>query len=378
MNKIRILLAPNSFKESKDAVFIAASLQKHFSVNPSIEIINSPVSDGGDGFLNVCSKKFLLKPLTYYVKSIYSDTLNEVIVGYSRESKAVYIESADLIGMKIVPGQFRNPAKFNSKPLGELLKLIKSDVQSSKILASKIIIGVGGTCTNDLGLGVCESFGLQIMDENNRKIKLEPKNFIKAVKLNWRKPCLPFSIETVIDVENPLLGELGAIKMFSEQKGAKPSELDLLEKGFTNIINIIKDNGMIPGSNNLFGAGGGLATGLSLFLNASIKPAKDFIFKDLELTTYMNFADVIIVGEGKFDKQSLLNKATGLIINNSESLNKKIFLICGEAEHTVKELLPDNVTVLELTKYFNSVKESIDKIELGLELVSREILLNLH
>ena len=130
---------------------------------------------------------------------------------------------------------------------------------------------------------------------------------------------------------------------------------------------------MIDSVENLSGAGGGLAAGLSIFFNAKLKSAKEFILKDLSISKIKNDIDYVVTGEGYFDAQSLMEKGTGIIIDEFKDSAKKIFLVCGRIDQKVKEKLNGNVYCIELQKYFSSKEESINNFENGIELACKEI-----
>ncbi|MFA6979413.1 MAG: glycerate kinase [Ignavibacteriaceae bacterium] len=368
MKKIKLLIAPNSFKECADAIEIAKIITENFA-EPEFQVKSIPISDGGDGFLNICQNNFHLEIVPREIRSFYDDTFSQVPVGVSIDHKIIYMESAEIIGMKKIPLEKRNPSILNSSNLGELLiKLEKEFLEFSKI-----ILGLGGTATNDLGLGLCVPFGLKLFNKNGEELQVQPKYFVEVHSIVLPKQKNIFTLEIVTDVEVPLLGETGTSKTFAKQKGATEQEIEILEKGVKNIISILKKEHGIDFSSRPFGAGGGLLLGLSLVANLQVCFAEEFLLKKLHLEKELVKADFIITGEGSFDEQSLLKKGTGILINSAKKLQKKVFVICGKVDQTISGRIDERVIPFSLEKYFSTEEESIKNFKTGIEKACGEI-----
>src|SRR5574338_1319275 len=211
----KLLIAPNSFKQAADSDKVAELFYKYLSKDTSLFLDVLPISDGGDGFLNVCKSAFNLQPIKYNITTSYDDSTFECEVGYDKNEKRLYIESARILGMRIIPEGKRNPLLLSSKGLGDLFLNIMQDMKQGSISVQDVIIGVGGTGTNDLGLGVCSRFGLNLYDIFGSKDRVSPEYFYRIKDIEWNNPHLPFKIMAVIDVENPLLGRKGATRIFA-------------------------------------------------------------------------------------------------------------------------------------------------------------------
>lgn len=367
-----LLLAPNSLKECADSPEVSSLFRKYLS-DSKFDIVEKPISDGGDGFLEICKSNYSTKTLSYQIINTYNNKLIKIPAEYSQEKSLLFIESAKILGLSMTPPQKRNPLKLNSRGLGDLLKKIRDDVSLKKIIINKVFIGIGGTATNDLGLGACSQFGLKIYD-SKKKLNVVPENYFKVDRVEWEKTQMPFKIISIIDVNNKLLGKNGAAFKFAGQKGAKEKDLPLLENGFKNILRICKKNKLIDNTMNLSGAGGGLAAGLSIFFNAEIKTSKEFILYDLGIEKIKNNFDYVLTGEGSFDSQSLMDKGSGIILNTFKNSASKIFLCCGIIDPGVKKKLDKKVYCIEFSKYFPSIEESIKNYKKGIKLAAHEIL----
>jgi glycerate kinase len=251
---------------------------------------------------------------------------------------------------------------LSSRGLGVLLKKIYADLSAGKIEFEKIIIGIGGTGTNDLGIGMACEFGMRLLDNNDRELIPVPLYFMNAEKVRFENPELPFVIEAVVDVTNPLLGSSGAAKTFAGQKGAAAEEIDYLERSFERLLNLLNAK---ERENSLSGAGGGLAAGLQLFFNAEIKTSRNFIVNDLGINSKNSNFEIVITGEGKFDDQSLFNKGAFVVIDEFRETDAKIFFVCGSSE--IDPANEKRIEIVALEEFFKDKEESIEKIEQGLE-----------
>jgi glycerate kinase len=370
---MNILIAPDSFKEVADSDKVAELFKRYLQKYTSCKIELSPVSDGGDGFLNICSKFFNLQQFSYDITTPYDESTISCPVGYDKERKRLFIESARVLGLRIIPKEQRHPLNLSSKGLGDLLLHVIDDINRERFNVEEIFIGVGGTGTNDLGLGLCSRFGLELFDIYGERDNVLPEFYYRIKDIKWNKPDLQFKLNTIIDVKNPLLGGRGATKRFGPQKGADKGELEVLELGFNKIINILKSKKLDKSFNDLLGAGGGLAAGLYLFFDASVIPAENFIGDTLRLSEYIDNNDIIITGEGSFDEQSLDGKGAGIVLNLATSKNKKVFLCCGKIDDRLKKSLGNSVEIVEMISFFKDAEESMKNFEKGVELSSRMI-----
>ena len=263
---MNILVAPNSFKECADSAELADIISSCLFRSPNLNIISKPVSDGGDGFLSVCYKNFGLKKRYYKIPAPFNPGRIRCTVGYNKKNKNLFIESANVLGLKIIPPDKRHPLVLSSRGMGVLLDKILKDVRKGKLEVDKVTIGIGGTGTNDLGIGMLSELGMKLTDKNNSVLEPIPVNFKTAAKILWKKPQFPFRINLVTDVNNSLLGSEGASRVYGRQKGLTTKEIKIADAGFENIIRISKKEIIISDTEFISGAGGGLAAGFQLFL----------------------------------------------------------------------------------------------------------------
>ncbi|RJP63762.1 MAG: glycerate kinase [Ignavibacteriales bacterium] len=370
----RILIAPNSFKECADSVTVAdlisSSLKEKaddFHLHP--ELIVKPVSDGGDGFLEVCDNLFGLKIFTVKIPAPFNNVIVDCPLGYSSQKQTVYIESAKVLGLNLIPLEKRHPLNLNSAGLGTLLNYLNKEKNDGRLNFNKVVIGIGGTGTTDFGIGMMAELGLKLFDSYGNLLEPFPYNFSKTSKIVHEKTEQNFDVEVVADVTIPLLGNKGTAKLFAKQKGAAENEIEELENGLQNIVRLLEPGYPL----NLYGAGGGLAGAFQYFLNSEIKFADEFIKSDCGLNIQLK-PDYVITGEGKYDYQTDLNKAIGVILNEFSESGIPVFIICGKAEKTnpVK-----NIFVIELESFFGNKNESIQRFNEGIlkaaELILKKI-----
>ena len=373
--KFKILIAPNSFKECADSVEISELIKTSLfkllpnEIKSQIDFSLKPISDGGDGFISVCQRVFGAELLHFEISYPFSDDKFFCPVGYYQSTKTLYVESAEILGLKVIPEEQRNPIQLSSKGLGELLLQIYESVENGIMEVEKVIVGIGGTGINDLGMGMMEVFGLEMYDKDDNKLEVLPKNFSLVEKIVVPEVQLPFALEMIIDVENPLLGINGASLTFAEQKGATDEEAKQMEKGFVHLLDELEVDETTQ--ENLSGAGGGIAAALKLFFNAEEKFADKFIREELTIHPFNTDVDMVITGEGKLDNQTLMNKGAFIVVNEFAEQNIPIHFLCGTSEGDLPEI--ESMKVIEIAEYFDSVDESIKKIDQGIEIACRKV-----
>lgn len=367
---IKILIAPNSYKECAYST-IASQLisdalwNRLHSGNKEFELTRFPVSDGGDGFLDVVKMHFSTETKYFKIKSLLDNGFFECPVEYSQDKRTVYIESAKVIGLKLIPAEKRKPLEYNSAPMGELL----NKINCAGFPVEEVIIGIGGTATNDMGAGILSESGLKLYDSCGKGLAAIPRNFSETASVEMPVVKLKYNVKIVTDVENKLLGEEGASRVFAGQKGANTDEIILMEKGFENLLSLLKINKEMR--ENLSGAGGGIAAVFQLFFSAKVITSQEFILKMLGLESIKKDFNLVITGEGALDRQTLLNKGAMIIYNYFKSRNRPVCFICGENK---LDKIPELLEIFELKKYFNSSDESIKRFPEAVELACGEII----
>lgn len=328
---MKILIAPDSFKETLTATAAANAIEEGFlDVFPDANISKLPIADGGEGTVDVMvlstkGKFFSTKvsgPLGKYVDAKW---------GMLGDSKTAVIEVAEACGLHLILPKDRNPMIASSFGVGELLL---SAIDEG---AEHIIIGLGGSATNDGGLGFLKAIGIRFLDSHGNELteglaSLNKLSDIDIDAMDFRLKNVSFEI--ACDVDNPLIGDQGASAIFGPQKGADKSmikTLDTLLSRYSRIVSskLSNDLSMRPGA----GAAGGIGYGFLTFLKAQQKSGVHIILEKLNFNQYLFNADLVVTGEGRFDNQSDRGKAPMGVINLSKRHNCNIFVIAGSVEN---------------------------------------------
>ena len=370
----RILISPNSFKECADSVTIAELIKGNLTNLKNAELITKPISDGGDGFLSVCRVYFGGEIRKYLIATAYDNSEFECPVLYCEKRKEIYIESAEVFGVKVVPLFYRNPLKLTSRGLGELLLKIEADVQSRKLKAEKVYIGIGGTATIDMGMGMMAELGMKLLDSKGNYFSVIPANFHFVNAIDYRPIKFSFELIPVVDVTNPLLGPQGGVRVFGAQKNANETMISNLEEDFNHLLNIFENNHLVVSSNTLSGAGGGIPTAFQIFYKTGLLNSSEFIGNKLGIRKYATEVEYLITGEGAFDSQSIFGKGAGVLIDLFKEKIQRIFLLCGRISIEVISLLPKSVYSIEMTKFFSNEEESITNYKEGISKACQEIM----
>ena len=319
---MKILVAVNEFKGSLTSREIAELISKLANKRyKNIEIVPEVIADGGDGFLDIFndfSKKEVLvtNAMGEKIKASY-------LVDY--DNKKEVIEVAEIIGLKKVSE--KNPYLASTYGLGEVIKsLLQENIRD-------FIIGLGGSATNDCGIGMLSALGYKFFDKNNNECihginALSKINRIDDSYLNENLKNAKFTL--VSDVENILCGQEGATYVFSKQKGLKEENFQIVDDYVNKFTRIVYNKYNTNYSNILgSGAAGGLAYGFLTFTNSEIKKGSDFMIEYLKIEEKIKEVEVVITGEGKLDLQSFMGKAPIEIARLAKKYKKSVIFLAG-------------------------------------------------
>ena len=340
---MKVLVAVNEFKGSLSSAEIGKIISNKLNNNyKNIITYTQVVADGGDGFLT------LFKGFTNNKFRTVNAALQECDVNYllNEERKEAVIEVAEVIGIKQLKDEQKDPFKTTTIGLGKLIVfLLEKGIEH-------FIIGLGGSATNDCGIGMLSELGIKFIDEKGQLCRrgindLSKIDVIDIKNINSKLIKARFSI--ISDVSNPLIGKNGATYIFSKQKGLdenKFAEVDKYVENFSNKVNLVtgKNNTFIEGS----GAAGGLGYAFMSFCNATIESGSEFMIDYLELEKIIRDVDVVITGEGKLDKQSYMGKAPIEIARIAKRFNKKVIFLAGSIlDDELSELNEDDKKLID-------------------------------
>jgi glycerate kinase len=335
---LKILVAPNAFKGTLSAIeageIIASKLLKKY---PQSTIEVHPIADGGDG---TC--ELLGYSLNLTSRKIWSlDATGKPASGtYFFDGSKAFIDVSDVSGLgKLNPNELDIRV---SSTFGTGL-LIKNAIENG---ASEIVLGLGGSATVDLGLGILQALGLIFLDKNGRELIPYSHDFFFKIKHLQKSPKFPkVSFTCICDVRNTFKGIYGAIRIFGPQKGLKQDEVTLFETQSDFIIDLLyRKSNLVFKDRQGFGAAGGIALGLSAFFETKVEIGASYFFEKTGLNKKLISSDLIITGEGKYDNQSKSGKACFELLQLAKKNKKKIFLITSGEEENLVEF--DNVLIL--------------------------------
>lgn len=352
---MKVLGIVDSFKGTLSSLEIGKILKEELA-KKKIEVDYITISDGGEGFLDTIEYLFGLDRV--YINTL--DPLNreiETYYLYCKKSNTAYIELAKASGISLLKPEEYNPFITNTFGLG---KVILDAIQNG---IKNIILGIGGSSTNDGGSGLLEALGGEFYDNENNLVKNisnSKLNSLKSIKLDkFKNITKDINFLVVSDVSNPLLGKFGATSTFAMQKGAKFADLSILEVNMANYSNLIEKTNKrkfqdMPGS----GAAGGVGFAMLAMFDAKIVSGIDYILDLISFSKIKINYDYIITGEGKIDKTSLFGKVVFKIAEKANPV--KVILITAILDLTLEELKAKGIyEVYEIVGKLANQEESL-------------------
>ncbi|MCE1188679.1 MAG: glycerate kinase [Ignavibacteria bacterium] len=361
---MKYLIAPNSFKECASSVELANLMEQLIhQKDTEATIFVHPVSDGGDGFLDVCRRNLPLVIEHFTIPDCLGDSSISVPVGFYPQSGIAYIESADVFGLKTISTVKRAIMKSSSFGLGILLRQVFEKYKGMRI--QKVVLGLGGSAINDYGMGLFSALGGCALDSDNMPIDCVPSSlqFVESLLI---QDIFPLPIEVVLDVQANLLGPCGTARVFAGQKGADDDQVEVLEAIACKLVSLSKRDCNIDFLPKKIGASGGVCLGMELSSKVTYTSSREFILDSLGMEPAISNCDVLITGEGRLDSQSFMEKAVAIIIERGIQHKKRIFLLCGMVDAELKTSLNEKCTIIELCEFFNSIEDSIQNYRSGI------------
>ncbi|WP_273445565.1 glycerate kinase [Neolewinella agarilytica] len=367
---MNILIAPDKFKGSLSAhevcVAIAAGLRTNY---PDADIRSAPLADGGDGTLAVLNQYLHLRPRLIQTCDPFGRALEAV---YLENDDAAFIEVAAASGLVLLSPAERNPLLTST--FGTGVQLRDALVRGKK----NISLLLGGSATNDLGLGIAEALDFTFFDGRGKQIRPTGKNLadIRRIKLPDYRPWEDTEITLLCDVDNLLCGPSGAARMYAAQKGADEAAIEQLERGAGHVASLIEamTNQSVldlPGA----GAAGGIGAGLVGLLGAKMTPGFDLIAEQTQLDEKIKWADVVISGEGQLDEQSLRGKVVGGILNRCAQTGTDCYLFAGRS--TLRAgALAGSVSVFEIMEIAPGVEAAMKDAREYLTKLSQKLVIH--
>ena len=369
---MKIVIAPDSFKESLSALEVAEEIETGFrEVLPDAEYFKLPMADGGEGTVAAMVASTggsLLEvdvtgPLSESVKACY---------GLSGDGKTAIIEMAAASGLCLVAANLRDPMKTTTYGTGELIKA------ALDVGARHLIIGIGGSATNDGGAGMLQALGVKLLDHDGLDIGVGGVNLalLNRIDMSCIDPRLKTcKIEAACDVNNPLTGPKGASHIFSPQKGASEEMVERLETNLSLYANLISRDlrvqvDSVPGA----GAAGGMGAALLAFLGAKLRPGIEIVVEAVGLDAMVKDADLVITGEGRIDNQSIRGKTPIGVSAVAKRYGKPVIGIAGSLSSDVDIVHEYGIdAVFSVLNQVGTLEEALTHAAANLRAVSRNI-----
>ena len=349
---VNILIAIDSFKgslTSAEAGEAAAAGIRRAIPDAETEVV--PLADGGEGTVDALVQATGGELIRTRVTGPLGEPV-DAAYGILGDGITAVIEIAEACGLLLISETKRNPLKATSYGVGELI------LDAASRGARSLIVGLGGSATNDAGVGMLQALGCRFLDEMGEEVPRggAALGAIRSIEVSGLPPAIKhLDIQVACDVNNPLYGEQGAAYIYGPQKGATPEMVKELDGGLRNFAEVVKaelgtDIQEIPGA----GAAGGLGAAFVGFLNAELRSGIELILDTIGLEEKVQQADYVITGEGRMDAQSSMGKAAMGVAGLAQKHGKPVIALAGSVSEEAAEL-----NQLGVTAYFSVLKEVI-------------------
>ena len=339
------ILAPDSFKESMTAEQACIAMQRGIQkAIPDAQFIHVPMADGGEGTVDALITARKGRQVAIQVSGPFPHQKIDTYFGLIDDDKTAVIEMAMANGIHLIEKSKRNPLFTSTFGTGEMIKAALDHG------ATKIIIGLGGSVTNDAGAGMAQALGAKFLNQNGQAVEqgggqLDQVYTIDLLDLDVRLKNTEILIAS--DVNNPLCGENGASHVFAPQKGARPEIVGILDRNLNYFADLIKqqldiDVKHIAGA----GAAGGLGFGLMVFAAAKIRSGVEMIIEETQLAEKIVYADYVFTGEGGIDFQTKFGKTPFGVAQVAKRLNKPVIACAGYIGEGIEELYVEGFTAI--------------------------------
>lgn len=335
----KIIIACDKYKGNLTALQVCSTIRDAIYetsqyLGKKVDIIISPMADGGEGTVETLVESLNGKFIDLKVTGPLGNKVDSRFGIIGRETAVIEMSAAS--GLWMVPQEERNPLKTTTYGTGELIK------KALEMKCSKIIVGIGGSATNDAGMGMAQALGIKFYDSNKNLLGFGGKELIKINEIdvsNLNSGVKSAKFEIACDVDNPLYGPDGAAYVYGPQKGADNEMVKFLDKGLRNFSYVVKKSLGIDISNiKGAGAAGGLGAGLLTFLNANIRPGTEIIIEATDLERKMKEANLVITGEGAMDSQTFSGKSSYGVAMLAKKFGIPVITINGSKNFNVSDI----------------------------------------
>lgn len=327
-----VIIAPDKFKgtltAAQVAMHVAAGLEK---ASPGIETVRIPVADGGDGTVEAA----VAAGYRRIEMGVRGPTGHPVTASFAFDGTTAIVEAAQACGLARLPrGQFA-PLTASSRGVGELV------LAAFRMKAKRIVLGLGGSATNDGGAGLARALGVRMFDDEHNELPPGGSALARLESLDLSRAQDLAGVDVVVatDVDNPLLGPSGAATVYGPQKGASPEDVELLEAGLSRWADVVEEDlGRTFRDRAGAGAAGGLGFAVLAFLGATVEPGIELLLDLVSFSTHLDGARLVVTGEGSLDHQSLRGKAPVGVASRAARNGVPVVAVAGINSLTAAEL----------------------------------------
>lgn len=366
---MKILIAPDSFKDALSAPEVCIAIQRGILLaRPEVETVLFPMADGGEGTAEILAWHL---PGEMVACTVAGPLGQPVAAQYFLSGEMAFIEMAQASGLQLLRPEERNPLKTSTFGTGQLIR------HAIGRGAKKILLGIGGSATNDAGMGMAAALGWRFLSKNSEELAPIGENLGQVETLLPPESEIRISkSEIVCDVDNPLTGPQGAAQVYARQKGADNAAVEVLEVGMVHFSKKLEAHfgrnfAEISGA----GAAGGLGAGAMAFLGATLRPGVETVMQLIGFEEVLKKSDLVITGEGRLDGQTLHGKLVRGICKKAARYGVPVVALCGAVE-----ALPEEVAGIGLRAAFSLLRkpqtlpEALVSTKKGLENLAYNVL----
>ncbi|AHA69386.1 glycerate kinase [Bacillus thuringiensis] len=369
---MKVVIASDSYKESLKAIEVCEAIERGFrAIFPNAKYVKIPIGDGGEGTVESLVDATGGRIISISVTGPLRESV-QAFYGVSKDKKTAFIEMAAASGLQHVPVEKRNPLITTTKGTGELI------LHALNQGAEYIILGLGGSATNDGGAGMLAALGVRFINDKGEVI--DPSggtlHSIVAIDFSQMDPRLKgVKIEAACDVDNPLVGMQGASFVFGRQKGANVEMMKELDENLKHYANILKryvssDVSEIPGA----GAAGGMGAAVISVLKGDLRKGIEIVLDYTNFNKHIEDADLIITGEGRIDEQTAYGKAPVGVAGRAKRFSVPVIAIGGSVSSDYSAVYEKGIdAVFSITTRPMTLEEAYRVAEENIEMTTKNI-----
>ncbi|VIF82376.1 glycerate kinase [Clostridioides difficile] len=357
---MKILISIDSLKGSLSSIEAGNAIKKGIlKVKEDAQVKILPLADGGEGTVDALVQGMNGKKETIEVTGPIAKKVHATY-GLLKNTSTAIIEIAQASGLTLVPTELRNPLYTTTYGVGEIIK------EAINKGYRNFIVGIGGSATNDAGIGMLQALGFEFYDENNNLVGLGGKvlNEIRHIKIENRlKELDECKFKIACDVNNPLFGKNGAAYIYGSQKGATSEIIEELDNGLRNFSKVVK-NYLSKDVANVEGAGaaGGLGFAFLAFLNSKLESGIKIILEEIKLEEELKDADFVITGEGRLDNQTAMGKAPIGVAKLAKKYGVKVIGLAGATTEDAVKCNEEGIDAyFSIVNRAMTIEEAMDK-----------------